>query len=265
MLIIGESINSTISEVGEAIVQRDERFITQLAQKQVECGAGMLDVNVAVAEGDERENLRWAVSIIQKELDVPLALDSRDPEALRAAMEVHQGRPLVNSISGEKNSSESLFPLVAEGDCDAILLCLDDNGIPKTAEDRLSVAASLVARAEQFDIEPDRLYVDPLIMAIGSDWQAPRTALDTLRLIKRALPQVRTVAGISNIGFGMPKRSLLNRTLLAMAIACGLDAFLVNVADRALMATVRAAHTIMGDDEYCSEYLEAYHAGDLEA
>ncbi len=264
MRIIGESINSTIPAVAEAISTRDERYITELAQKQVAGGANVLDVNVAVAEGEEMENLLWAVRTVQKAVSVPLALDSRDPNALQAALEIHQGRPIINSISGEERSWVGLLPLAAEHNCEVVLLCLDDGGIPKTAEERCGVANDLVSRAVRAGLDPDRLYVDPLIMAVGSDWLAPRTALDSLSLIRRTLPRVHTIAGISNVSFGMPRRSLLNRTLLAIAISHGLDAFLVNVEDKTLMATIWAANALMGNDEYCSDYLAAYHAGKLD-
>lgn len=263
MLIIGESINSTLREVGEAISNRDEQFLAELAQKQVAAGAAMLDVNVAVAEGDEADNLLWAVRTIQRAVSVPLVLDSRKPDALKAALKAHQGRPIINSISGEERRLVELLPLAAEHDCGVILLCLDDRGIPKTPEDRCAVARFLVERATRAGIEPERLYVDPLIMAIGADWRAARVALDTLRLIRTMLPQVHTVGGISNVSFGMPQRSLLSRTFLTMAISLGLDAFLVNVEDKALMASIWAANALMGNDAYCSDYLDAYHVGRL--
>jgi len=263
VLIIGESINSTVRQVGEAISNRDEQFIVELARRQVVAGAGMLDVNVAVAEGDEAENLVWAARTIQSAVNVPLVLDSRQPDALEAALQVHQGRPIINSISGEERRLRQLLPLVAKHDCGVILLCLDDGGIPKTPPARCEVAKYLVDQMTGAGIDPERLYVDPLIMAVGSDWQAPRVALDTLRRLRDVLPSAHTVAGTSNVSFGMPQRSLLNRTFLAMAIAHGLEAFLVNVEDKAMMATLWAADALMGNDTYCSAYLDAYHAGRL--
>jgi cobalamin-dependent methionine synthase I len=263
VLIIGESINSTRRSVGEAISRRDEQFIRGLASKQVAAGAAMLDVNVGVAEGDEVQNLTWAVRTVQQAVDVPLLVDSGNPEALRAAFEVHRGRPILNSINGEADKLAALLPLAAEYECGAILLCLDDRGIPKTADERYQIAEFLVERAVQAGLPPERLYVDPLIMTVGSDSRAARVALDALCRIREGLPQVHTSAGITNVSFGMPQRSLLNRTLLAMAIAYGLDAFLVNVMDPAMVATIQAADTLMGNDAYCSNFLDAYHAGKL--
>lgn len=264
MLIIGESINSTIPAVETAINGRDESFIAELARDQVAAGAEMLDVNVAVAEGNEVENLLWAVDVVQRAADVPLALDSSNPDALEAALQIHRGRPILNSISGEERKLNTLLPLAAKHDCRVILLCLDDRGIPKTPEERCAVAVSLVEKATREGIAAEDLYVDPLVLTIGSDWRAARLALDTVRLIRKALPEVHISGGVTNVSFGMPQRSLLNRTLLAMAIAQGMDTFLVNVRDRGVVATIYAANTLLGNDAYCSDYLDAYHAGKLD-
>lgn len=263
MLIIGESINSTIPEVGKAINSRDESFIAELAQQQVAAGAGMLDVNVAVADGDEVENLLWAIRTVQSAVEVPLVLDTGDPDALKAGLEAHRGRPIINSITGEERKLAALLPLAVEHNCGVILLCLDDHGIPKTPEGRCEIAKSLVDKATRAGVATEDLYVDPLILTVGADSKAARVALDTLRLIHDTLPGVHTSGGVTNVSFGMPQRSLLNRTFLAMTMALGMDTFLVNVRDKGVMATICAANALLGNDPYCSEYLEAYHAGKL--
>ncbi|MCZ7574536.1 MAG: dihydropteroate synthase [Ardenticatenaceae bacterium] len=263
MLVVGESINSTIRRVGEAINNRDAAFIAELAREQVAAGAAMLDVNAGVADGDEAENLLWAIRTVQEAVDVPLVIDSTAPKAVEAALEVHRGRPVLNSISGEVRKLQSLLPLVAESGCGVILLCLDDRGVPKTAAERCAVAQSLVEQAVSANVALEDLYIDPLVLTVGSDWQAARVALEALHLIRAALPQVRTIAGVSNVSFGMPQRSLLNRTFLAMAVAFGLDTVMVNVRDKALTATLWAANALAGSDTYCSDYLDAYHEGKL--
>ena len=264
MILIGESINSTRRGVGEAVSRRDAAFLVDLARRQVAAGADALDVNVAVAEGDETENLVWAVETVQAAVEVPLALDSRRPEALAAALEIHRGRAILNSISAEERHVGSLMPLAAAHGCEVILLPVGDGGVPKTAQERFDLSASLVDQAVQAGIASDRVFVDPLVMAVGSDWRAPKVALDALRLVQDGLPHVRTVAGVTNVSFGMPRRSLLNRTLLAMALSRGLDAILVNVTDDALLAVAITADTLLGNDPYCSAYLDAYRAGGLD-
>ena len=263
MLIIGESINSTIPKVGEAINNRDESLITELAQQQVAAGAGMLDVNVAVADGSEVENLLWAIHTVQSAVDVPLVLDTGDPDALKAGLEAHRGQAIINSITGEERNLAALLPLAVEYNCGVILLCLDEHGIPKTPEGRCKIASSLMDKVTRAGVAPEDLYMDPLIETVGANSKAVRVTLDTLRLIHNALPGVHMNGGITNVSFGMPQRSLLNRTFLAMAIALGMDTFLVNVRDKDVMATICAANALSGNDPYCSDYLEAYHAGKL--
>ncbi len=264
MLIVGESINSTISSVGQAVKDRDAAFIKGLARDQVDAGAQVLDVNAGVMGTDEVEGLVWLVDIVQKAVDVPLVLDSANPEAIEAALKVHQGRPMVNSISGEQQKLDTLVPLIADNDCSVIALCLDDRGIPETPEARLDIANLMVKQSTSAGIKPEDIYVDPLILSLGTDWQAAKVSLETITLIRRELPQVRITGGMSNVGFGMPNRRLLNRMFLTMAMAIGLDAAFIDVRDRKLMTTISAANAILGEDPYCRSYFKAHRAGKLE-
>jgi len=154
MLIIGESINGTIPKVGQAILEKNEAFLRQLARTQVECGAQMLDVNAGVAGGNEVEDLPWLIRLIQKEVPVPLMIDSSNPEALKAGLSIYQQpeRPILNSISGEKGKWNRLFPVVLEKTCKVVLLCMDDQGIPKTPEERVAIASHLVQDLTQAGI-----------------------------------------------------------------------------------------------------------------
>jgi len=263
MLVVGESINSTISSVGEAVKARDENYIQELAKAQVDAGAHLLDVNAGVAGSDEVEGLVWLVDVVQKTVDVPLVLDSADPKALEAALKIHRGRPMINSISGEEQKLETLVPLIADNDCSVIALCLDDRGIPETPEDRLEIAQMMVKRASDAGIKPEDIYIDPLILSLGTDWKAAMVSLDTIRRIRRELPEVRITGGMSNVGFGMPNRRLLNRIFLTMAMAIGLDAAVIDVRDDRLMTVVSAANAILGEDPYCKVYFKAHRAGKL--
>jgi len=263
MLIIGEKINGTISRVKEAVQARDEGFITDLARTQLENGADIIDVNVGSGD-NEAESLVWATEIIQKDLDVPLVLDSGNPDALQAAMEVHQGRPILNSISGEQWKMEKLLPLVTANECGVVALCMDDNGMPKSPGETLAVAAKIVEQLMSAGVKDDDIYLDPLVLTIGTEFQAAQNALETVRLILQKFPSVHTVMAISNISFGLPSRRLLNRAFLAAAVSAGLDSFFVDVNDRALMAMVWAANLLSGNDEGCRSYLQAYREGKFE-
>jgi 5-methyltetrahydrofolate--homocysteine methyltransferase len=264
MLIVGESINSTISAVGEAVKARNAAFIEELARAQVDAGAHMLDVNAGVAGADEVEGLAWLVDIVQKAVDVPLVLDSADPEAIEAALKMHKGRPFINSISGEKQKLDTLVPLIADNACSVIALCLDDKGIPETPEARLEIANLMVNQATAEGISPEDIYIDPLILSLGTGWNAAKVSLDTMKLIRRELPEVCITGGMSNVGFGMPNRRLLNRIFLAMAMVIGLDAAVIDVRDKKLMTVIHASNAILGKDPYCKLYFKAHRAGNLE-
>ena len=260
MLIIGESINGTIPGVGEAILNRDEPFLRKLAKIQYECGAQVLDVNAGVAGGNEVEDLCWLVKIVQKEVPVPLMIDSANPEALKAALSVyrHSEPPILNSISGEKEKWDQLFPLVAEKKCKTVVLLMDDQGIPKTIEERLGIAKKLYQNLVQAGIPPDYIFFDILVLSVAVEPDAALVALESIKTIRSNFPQSHITCGVSNVSMGLPGRKLINRTFLTMAIAAGLDALLIDVRDQALMSSLYASKILINQDSYCLEYLKAY-------
>jgi len=263
MLIIGEKINGAIGKVKEAVRARDEGFIIDLARSQLKNGADIIDVNLETGD-DEIENLVWATQIIQRNLNVPLMLDSGNPDALLAAMEAHEGRPIINSISAEEWKMDKLLPLVRKKDCGVVALCMDDSGIPPIPEATFDVAAKLIQRLANAGIKKGDIYIDPLVSTIATEFKAAQRALETIRLILQKYPEVHTIMAISNISFGLPSRRLLNRAFLIAAMTAGLDSFLVDVNDKALMAMVWAANLLSGNDEGCRSYLKAYREGMLE-
>jgi len=263
MLIIGEKINGAIGKVKEAVRARDEEFIIDLARSQLKNAADIIDVNLETGD-DEIENLVWATQIIQRNLDVPLMLDSGNPDALLAAVEVCEGRPIINSISAEGWKMDKLLPLVREKDCGVVALCMDDSGVPPTPSATFDVAAKLMQQLVNAGIKIGDIYIDPLVLTFAADFKAAQRALETIRLVRQKYPEVHTIMGISNISFGLPSRRLFNRAFLVAAITAGLDSFLVDVNDKSLMAMVYAANLLSGNDEGCRSYLKAYREGMLE-
>ena len=260
MLIVGESINGTIQRVGEAILDRSELFLRELAKTQYECGAQMLDINAGVAGGDEVEDLPWLVEIVQKEVPIPLMLDSANPEALKAALSVYRNQepPILNSISGEEEKWHKLFPLVVEKKCKSVVLCMDDQGIPKTIEERIAVATKLFHRLTEAGIPPGYIYSDPLVLSVAVETDAALVTLETIRMIRSKFQNSHTICGVSNVSMGLPGRRLINRTFLTMAIAAGLDSLLVDVRDQSLMSSIYASKVLINEDFYCLEYLKTY-------
>jgi 5-methyltetrahydrofolate--homocysteine methyltransferase len=262
MLLIGESINGTIPKVGQAIEKKNEAFLKELAKTQVDCGAQMLDVNAGVAGGDEVEDLPWLIRLIQKEVSVPLMIDSSNPEALKAGLSVyrHQEVPILNSISGEKEKWSRLFPILVEKKCKVVLLCMDDQGIPKRVEERMTIASRCFQDLTQAGIPSDHVYLDPLVLPVAVEPEAGAVTLETIKALRLKFSNAHITCGASNVSMGLPGRKLINRNFLVMAIFAGLDTLLVDVRDQALMSSVYTSKILMNQDPYCTQYLKAFRA-----
>ena len=267
MLLMGESINGTRKQVAEAIQNRDAAFIENLAREQVDAGAHVLDVNGGVAGGNEVEDLRWLIDVVRGVTDMPLMVDSASPAALAAGVEAcvaNGGKvPFINSISGEQSRIDVVLPLIEKHKCPVIGLCLSDEGIPPTAEDRFAVAKRLFELCTGAGLPAEDLWVDPLVLAVSADQAAAGVTMQTLKLVKERLP-VRTTGGLSNVSFGLPNRPLLNRTFVAMCAGIGIDGAVLDVRNKEMMAVVRAMEALRGEDNYCGNYLKAHRAGLLE-
>ncbi len=263
MLVIGESLNATRKDVRAAVKSHDVDFVQRLAVEQVEAGATMLDVNAAVAGQSEVVDLPWMVQVVQQVVDVPLALDSSDGDALLAAMQVHHGRPMINSISAEMDKMTKLLPVVAKADCSVIVLCMDDQGIPMNAEGRLKAAHTVVHALVDAGKKLEHIYIDPLVMSVSVDPMAARITLDVIRELRSGdLAGVQITGGLSNVSYGMPARKLLNRVFLTAAILMGLNSCIVDARDQALMSTIYAAECLL-EDNGSRQYIKAFRQGKL--
>lgn len=262
MLIIGESINGTIPKVGHAIREKDEAFLRELAKTQYECGAQVLDVNAGVAGGNEVEDLPWLIKLVQKEVPIPLMIDSASPDALKEAVEVYQHAevPILNSISGEEEKWNRLFPVLSEKKSKIVVLCMDDHGIPKTIEGRIDIALRLYDRLIKAGIPEDYIYFDPLVLAVSVESDAGLVTMETIRALRSKFPKSHVICGASNVSTGLPGRKLINRTFIAMAIFAGLDTLFIDVRDQALLSTIYASRPLVNHDSYCIQYLKAYRA-----
>ncbi len=257
-VIIGERINPTgKKKLAEALSAGDLSLVQEMALSQVEAGAAVLDVNVGAAGIDEVALLPRAVEAVFEVVDVPVCIDTPDPEALAAALAVCPGKPLVNSVNGEEEKLEAVLPLVAERAAAVIGLLMDDSGIPPTPGQRLAVALKIRARAAELGIPAENVIFDPLILAVGAEPQAGQVGLETIRLLRAELDANITV-GASNVSFGMPERGLLNQTFMAMAIVCGVNCPISHPAH--LCDTILAADVLLGRDEYGMRYIKACRA-----
>lgn len=264
MLIIGELINATRKKVGVAIEKRDADFIRDLARRQAEAGANILDVNGGIP-GREAESLEWLIGVVQEVTDLPLAIDSSDPEAVRRAMPLCKHRPLVNSITDVAESFDALLPVLKEHRPRVIALCMSSAGTPSGVDDRLQTASRLVERLTGAGVELDDIFVDPCAMPISTGPEHGPAVLEAIACITKRFPGVHTSVGLSNVSFGVPARKLVNEVFLMLLLARGLDAAILDPCDRQLMANVAAAEALLGRDEFCVQYLRAFRAGKLEA
>ncbi len=267
MLLMGESINGTRKQVAEAIQARDAEFIKNLALEQVEAGAGLLDVNGGVAGGNEVDDLLWLIEVVMGVTDMQLMVDSANPKALDAGVQtiIDKGGkvPFINSISGEQPRIDAVLPLIEKHKCPVVGLCLSNEGIPPTAEDRFAVAKQIFDLCTGAGLPAEDLWIDPLVMAVSADPTAPGVTMDSLKLNTERLPS-RTTGGLSNVSFGLPNRGLLNRTFVAMCAGIGLDGLIVDVRSKPMMATIKSIEALRGEDNFCGAYLKAHRAGILD-
>jgi len=264
MLIIGERINTSRKQIDEAVEKRDVVFIQEDVKAQVEAGAQIIDVNSGSRIGSELEDLIWLIDTIQEAVPIRLSLDSSDPRCLLETVERAQELPMLNSTTAEEKRFEQMVPVIQKRECDVVALCIDDRGIPKTADRVMENAKKLIENLEKIGVNRERIYLDPLIQAVSTDTEAGLTALEAIEGIKREFEGVNTVCGLSNISFALPKRPVLNRAFLTLAMRAGLSAVLIDPLDKRTMGNLQATEVLLGRDEYCIEYIKAFREGRLE-
>jgi 5-methyltetrahydrofolate--homocysteine methyltransferase len=259
-VIIGERINPTgRKQVLAALQSGDFETVRRDALAQVQAGAQILDVNAGVPGMDEIHLLPRVIKEVMSVTDVPLCIDTANPAALAAALQVYQGKALINSVNGEQSSLSSVLPLAKQHSAAVIALCMDNNGIPATAEQRLAVAAKIIDRALQVGIPLEDVIIDPLVMAVSADGQAGAV---TLAAITHVVGKwgLNVAIGASNVSFGLPNRAALNAAFLAIAIHAGATCPITNPLEPALRSAVLAADLTLGRDDYATRWIRDFRA-----
>ena len=257
--VIGERIHPTGKKLlKQALRSGNHDYVLGEAINQTRAGAQILDVNAGLPEIDERATLVRLVSELQGVTTLPLQIDSTDPLAIEDAVRLYPGKPIINSVNGKRESLETVLPIAKHYGCAIVGLTLDEEGIPTTAQGRLDVAQRIVDACDELGIPRQDIAIDCLAMAASTDQSAPRAILDGIALVKRELPGVRCVLGVSNISFGLPFRPLVNATFLAAAFAAGLDLAIVNPMSERLMDVVNSWRVLSGEDESAQDYVAAY-------
>ncbi|ADL12582.1 methyltetrahydrofolate cobalamin methyltransferase [Acetohalobium arabaticum] len=263
MIIIGELINTSREEVEPAVKDRDKEFIQELAKKQEEAGVDYVDVNCGTLIREEPEALEWLVETVQEAVDVPLCIDSPDPKAIKQGLEAHEGKALVNSITAEDERYDEVLPLIKEYDANIVALVMNDNGMPDDATDRIEVATELVDNLLEDGIPAEDIFVDPIIQPIGTDSEMGEHILNAVEEISSKYEDIHITCGLSNISHGLPQRQLLNQAYLVLAMSRGMDSAILDPLDEKIMSLAQASDTLLGKDQYCSDYIKASKSGDL--
>lgn len=255
--VIGERINPTGKKLmKEALRNKDMDYVLRQGITQTEAGAHILDVNMGLPEIDEKEMLCSGVYELQSVLPVPLQLDSGDAEAMEAALRLYNGKAMINSVNGKEKSMKEVFPLAKKYGGVVVCLCLDEDGIPSTAQGRIAIAKKIIKRAAEYGIDKKNLAVDALVMTISTDTNNAIETLNAVDYIRNTLG-VNTVLGVSNISFGLPNREAVNTAFYTLAMSRGLSAGIINPNSRPMMNAFYSYKALAGKDESCQEYIRS--------
>lgn len=257
-VIIGERINPTgKSKFKQALRDHDLGYILREGAVQQDNGAHVLDVNVGLPEIDEPSMMEEVIKELQSITDLPLQIDTADIEAMERGMRIYNGKPLINSVNGKEEVMEAVFPLVKKYGGTVVALCLDENGIPDTAEGRIRIARRIYEKAEQYGISSKDILIDGLCMTVSSDSKGALTTLETLRRIRDELGE-KSILGVSNISFGLPQREHINAAFFTMALQSGLNAAIINPNSEAMMRAYYCYRALADLDPQCGDYISIY-------
>jgi len=258
LAFIGERINPTArKKLAQDIRDGQMQMVVEEARKQVDSGAPILDVNMGVPGIDEVQAMQQAIGMIQSALDVPVAIDSTNPEAVEAGLKNFVGRPLINSTTGEDKNMDVILPLAKKYGAAVLGLCIGENGIPDRAEDRLEVARKIYKRAKEYGLRDEDIFIDCLVKTASAQQEQVMETIRAVKMIKEELG-VGTVLGVSNVSHGLPARDILNATYLAMAWSAGLDLPIMNPFEERMMEVTRATAVLLNRDLHSASYIENY-------
>jgi len=264
MIIIGEKINGSIPSVANAIASRDAEFIKMRARQQEEAGATFIDCCASVPEAEELETLKWMIDCIQEASDLPICVDSPSADILAKAYKFCNKPGMFNSVSGEGDKMDKIFAEMARPEnsrWQVIALLSDDTGIPKSAADRLRVFDKIMAKAGEYGIAPSRIHIDPLVEMLCTSENGIETNTTVISTVRERYPDIHITAAISNISFNLPVRKMINLGFVVLAMNAGLDSGILDPTNRDMMGLIYATEALLGQDDYCMEYISAYREG----
>jgi len=261
MIIIGEKINGSIPSVGKAIAERNEKRIRSLAVRQEEAGADYLDVCASVDQAVEVETMKWLIDIVQDAVDIPICIDSPNPNTCVACIPFCKKVGVINSVSMEGDKIDVIFPVIAKTKWQCVALLCDNKGIPTTVQKRLDIAKQLMDKVAEFGISQDRIHIDPLVTTLATDGESMAKFSETTAALRAAYPDIHITSGLSNISFGLPARANINTAFMTLAINAGMDSAITDPTNREMLGAIRATEALIGKDEYCLDFIQAYRDG----
>lgn len=265
MLIVAERINSTRKSIFEAVSEKNEQFIRDEAISQTKAGAHYIDVNAGQFAEKEGDYLAWLVEIVQSATDLPLCIDSPNPEVIKQALPLVKQPPMINSITLERERFESLIQVIVDNKpCKVIGLCQSDALAAHSSSEKVELAGQLIEKLTGAGIAFDDIYIDPLTFPLATDSGSAVSTLDATASIMKAFPEVHTICGLTNVSYGLPQRKLINRSFFTSAIAMGLDSAIIDPTDQKLMASMAAAELVAGRDSYAMGYIKSFRQGILD-
>ena len=258
MIIIGEKINATRKSIAAALEARDADHIVDVAKQQADAGANYIDVNGGdPREGREAENMAWLMELVQANTDLPVAVDSADPEAVRKGLGMAEKKPILNSVSLEQHRLDSLVGVLSEYPCRVVALLMSDAGTPCGVDDRLQCASRLIEKITGAGKKVDEIIVDPCFLPVSTDTGSARAVIDAIAAIRKEWPEIHIGGGLSNISFGLPQRKFVNLAALSQAILAGMDAVIINPCVPGTVEAILAAEALAGRDDFCMNYVSA--------
>ena len=262
--IIAEKINMTRKRVRKEVWDRNADYVTKLTKRQVDAGATHIDVNAGGNPSKEVDDMTWLVEVVSQATDLPIAFDSSNPDALRGGLAIcNRPGSIINSITGEQERIDTILPLVSEFNTGVVCLTMDDGGMPEDLDGRTRITDEIAALLKERGIGLDRAYFDPLVRPASTNPGQAIFVLDAVRHTKAQYPEAHIALGLSNISFGVPARNNLNRAFLAMLVSAGCDGAIVDPTEEGMMNTLLSSQAVMGQDEYCMNYLTAHRGGKL--
>ncbi|MBS3763023.1 MAG: dihydropteroate synthase [Planctomycetes bacterium] len=259
MFVIGERINGMFSEVKEAIQERDESVIQDVAKEQLECGANALDINVGTAKGDALENMLWLIESTQAVTDAPLCIDTPKFDVMEKALTACSNPTIINSTKATEEELDRYVPLAVETDSQLVALTISASGVPSDVDSRVSMGATMVTKAMEYGLDIPNLIIDPVIIPVNVAPKQPQAVCEAIRQLKVfSDPPPKFIVGLSNVSQSCKLRSLINRTFLVMAIGAGLDGAIMDATDEELMNAGITAELLLEEQIYCDDYIDAY-------